>query len=129
MEWIEKNKGALLHDAKDIIESSRLQAYRSVNESLVRRNWMLGKRINEEILYGEKRASYGSEVIKNLSSELTHIYGKGFNKNNLYAFVQFYKIFPTLSGKSKLLSWSHFVESLELAKELGKEKNMKNLEG
>ena len=29
---------------------------------------------------------------------------------------------------SRQLSWSHFVESLELAKELGEEKNMKDLE-
>lgn len=112
-----KNTGDLLKDAKAIIEQMRQEAFRSVNRSLIQRNWMLGKRIEEEILRGEKRASYGSEVIKKLSSELTDIYGKGFNKNNLYAFVQFYKIFPTLSGKSELLSWSHYMLLLSVTDE------------
>ncbi len=104
-----KGSGGLLKDAQGIIEQARQEAYRSVNIAMLQRNWLLGKRISEEILRGENRAEYGNEVIKKLSEELTDIYGKGFNKNNLYAFVQFYKIFPTLSGKSELLSWSHYM--------------------
>ena len=104
-----ENGGSLLKDAQGIIEQARQEAYRSVNIAMLQRNWLLGKRISEEILRGENRAEYGNEVIKKLSEELTDIYGKGFNKNNLYAFVQFYKIFPTLSGKSELLSWSHYM--------------------
>ena len=104
-----ENGGSLLTDAQCIIEQARQEAYRSVNIAMLQRNWLLGKRISEEILRGENRAEYGNEVIKKLSEELTDIYGKGFNKNNLYAFVQFYKIFPTLSGKSELLSWSHYM--------------------
>ena len=104
-----KGSDSLLKDAQGIIEQARQEAYRSVNIAMLQRNWLLGKRISEEILRGENRAEYGNEVIKKLSEELTDIYGKGFNKNNLYAFVQFYKIFPTLSGKSELLSWSHYM--------------------
>lgn len=104
-----ENGGSLLKDVQGIIEQARQEAYRSVNIAMLQRNWLLGRRISEEILRGENRAEYGNEVIKKLSEELTDIYGKGFNKNNLYAFVQFYKIFPTLSGKSELLSWSHYM--------------------
>ena len=104
-----ENGGSLLKDVQGIIEQARQEAYRSVNTAMLQRNWLLGRRISEEILRGENRAEYGNEVIKKLSEELTDIYGKGFNKNNLYAFVQFYKIFPTLSGKSELLSWSHYM--------------------
>lgn len=104
-----KDGGSLLKDVQGIIEQARQEAYRSVNIAMLQRNWLLGRRISEEILRGENRAEYGNEVIKKLSEELTDIYGKGFNKNNLYAFVQFYKIFPTLSGKSELLSWSHYM--------------------
>ncbi len=103
------DNGDLLADAKSIIEQARQNAYRSINLAMLQRNWMLGKRISEEILRGENRAEYGNELIKKLSEELTDIYGKGFNKNNLYCFVQFYKIFPTVSGKSEFLSWSHYV--------------------
>ena len=106
---------SLLNDAQHIIEGARQQAARSINVVLLQRNWLLGKRISEELLNGEARAEYGAEVIGNLSRELTLLYGKGFNKNNLYAFVQFYKIFPTLSGKSELLTWSHYTLLLSVS--------------
>jgi len=112
-----QNSGHLLKDARSIIEQARQEAYRSVNIAMIQRNWLLGKRISEEILLGENRAEYGREVIKKLSKELTDIYGKGFNKNNLYGYLQFYKIFPTLSGKSELLSWSHYVLLLSVSDE------------
>ena len=103
----------LVKDACTIIDSARDYAYQSINRALVERNWFLGYRISIEELKGKDRADYGLEVIKNLSKELTKIYGKGFTKTNLYNFLQFYKYFPeifhTVCGKSKrLLSWSHY---------------------
>lgn len=103
----------LLTDAKQIIETTKQYAFRSINLAMLQRNWLLGKRISDEILKGENRAEYGAEVIQKLSKELTAIYGKGFGKNNLYRYVQFYKffstIFPTPLGKSELLTWSHYI--------------------
>lgn len=112
-----KYDNSLLQDAQNIIEQSRQKAYNSVNVAILQRNWLLGKRISEEILKGETRADYGDHVIIQLSQELNQIYGKGYNKNNLYDFVRFYKIFPTLSGKSELLSWSHYVLLISIADE------------
>ena len=108
------NSGDLLFDARNIIDASRKAAYRAINVVMLQRNWLLGKRIHEEILGGKDRADYGAEIVKSLSKRLTEIYGRGFNKNNLYAFVDFYKIFPTLSGKSELLSWSHYYLLLDV---------------
>ena len=70
----------------------------------------MGYRIAEETLNGNKRAEYGSEVIKKLAKELIKLYGKGFTKSNLYSFINFIQCIQTLSGKStnKLLSWSHY---------------------
>lgn len=103
----------LLNDARSIIEESQRFAYQAVNVALVRRNWLLGRRIAEEELRGEDRAEYGAEVIKGLSKELTRQYGKGFNKPNLHRFVQFYKAFPEIVSTAwrqshPLLSWSHY---------------------
>lgn len=100
-------------DAKQIISDAQRYAYHAVNVALVQRNWLLGKRIAEEELRGENRAEYGAALIKNLSSELTAEYGKGFTKTNLYQFTNFYKLFPEIfhspSGKSSvLLSWTHY---------------------
>lgn len=109
----QKGTSDVLQDMRGIIESARESAYQAVNVALVKRNWLLGRRIAEEELNGGSRAEYGLEIIKTLSKELTDEYGKGFAKTNLYSFYSFYKAFPdifqTASGKSlPLLSWSHY---------------------
>lgn len=103
----------ILNDVQTIIEVSQKEAYRSVNTILSQRNWLIGYRIAEEELAGEKRAEYGVEVIKKLSRELTEKYGKGYTKTNLYNFYRFYKCFPEIfhpvSGKSAFkLTWTHY---------------------
>lgn len=104
----------ILTDAKNIIDFAKSYAIKSVNWTLVQRNWLLGERIALEELKGENRAEYGKKVIKNLSKQLTEIYGSGFTKTNLYNFYNFYKtyadIFHTVCGKSLImyLDWSHF---------------------
>lgn len=107
-----ENTGDIFKDAQNIIEQTRKYAYQAVNTAMIHRNWMLGKRIADEELQGENRAEYGKEVIKKLSEYLSKIYGKGFTKSNLYQFIQFYKFFPdifhTPSGKSQILSWTHY---------------------
>ena len=106
------NTGDIYKDAQNIIEQTRNYAYQAINTALVQRNWQLGKRIAEEEMQGENRAEYGKEVIKQLSDYLSKMYGKGFTKSNLYQFVQFYKSFPeifhSVSGKSTILSWTHY---------------------
>ena len=103
----------LFNQASTVIEQARSTAYRQINETLVRRNWEIGRLIAEEELKGEDRAKYGATIIKELSKRLTDTYGKGFTKTNLYGFTQFYKMFPnifhTLCGKfNRILSWSHY---------------------
>lgn len=108
----------LVSDSRAIIEAARHQAYMAVNTAMVERNWLLGKRIAEEELKGKDRATYGGEIIKGLARELTALYGKGFTKTNLYQFVQFYKYFPQIfhavSGKSVLLTWTHYRTLLQV---------------
>lgn len=105
------NSGNLLTDAKEIIESARAYAYSSINAALVLRNWLLGRRISEENLQGD-RAEYGLQEIKSLSQELGKLYGKGFDASNLYRFVKFNEYFPNIldsvSRKSTILSWTHY---------------------
>ena len=106
------NTGDIFKDVQNIIEQTRNYAYQAVNVAMVQRNWLLGKRIADEELQGENRAEYGKEIIKRLADYLTNLYGKGFTKSNLYQFVQFYKFFPEIfhavSGKSQILSWTHY---------------------
>ena len=104
--------GDVLKDVQRIIDSSQKSAYHAVNLILLRRNWLIGKRIAEEALEGNDRAGYGAEIISSLSTKLTAQYGKGYTKTNLYYFVSFYEYYPeifhSVSGKSSLLSWTHY---------------------
>lgn len=125
---LQKRKTAFMHgelfrDSCNIIEQSQASAYRSVNEILVKRNWLLGKRIQQDVLK-EQRAEYGEQVVVNLAKALTNRYGKGFTKTNLYHFISFYQAWPNIfhavSGKCLStvddvcpntpirLSWTHY---------------------
>ena len=89
-----QNTDNVLEDVCSIINSARDYAYQAVNIALVERNWLIGYRIAEEELKGKDRAEYGTEIIKKLSKKLTKEYGKGFDRSNLYRFLNFYKNFP-----------------------------------
>ena len=100
---VKQETDGLYQDACTIIEQAQAVAYRAVNEVLIKRNWLLGMRIQREVLK-DKRAEYGEQVVKNLSIALVNKYGKGFQLANLYHFIAFYNYFPSIfyavSGKS-----------------------------
>lgn len=113
----------LLDQAIGIIETARNEAYRHINDDLVKRNWLLGKLIAEDELQHAERAKYGQETIKNLSRELTTKYGRGFSRRDLYNYLSFFKNWPqfyvasrsenqivySLSTQSHpILSWTHY---------------------
>lgn len=89
---------SLLADSQQIIEAAQQTAYRAVNEVLVRRNWLLGKRIAEENMNGTRIERYGAKTITDLADQLTNQYGKGFDKRALYRFVKFYQLYPEIMG-------------------------------
>ena len=92
----------LYKDACLIIDKAQQTAYHVVNEMLIKRNWLLGMRIQHEVLK-EQRAEYGKQVIQKLSAQLVTRYGNSFTKRNLYHFIDFYRLFPDIfhtgSGK------------------------------
>ena len=83
----------LFHDVCVVIEQAQQLAYRLVNETLIKRNWLLGMRIQHEVLK-DRRAEYGESIIKTLAKDLTGKYGAGFTKTNLYSFIGFYQCWP-----------------------------------
>lgn len=91
-------------EIRQIIDNAREAAYRLADLTLVRRNWLLGQRIAKEELGGADRAEYGAEIIKSLSRVLTNEYGKGFDKANLYHFLNFYKTFPIIKEHGRIVN-------------------------
>ncbi|NCC49731.1 MAG: DUF1016 domain-containing protein [Spartobacteria bacterium] len=101
---------ALLQDLKKLIERGRHQAVAAVNSALTVTYWHVGKRINEEVLHGE-RAEYGKQVVVSLAKELSALYGNSFEARNLRRMMQFAEVFPDFEIVSPLvsqLSWTHF---------------------
>ena len=98
-------------DVSQIIKQARETAYRAVDVTLLKRNWLLGKRITEEELKDTRTENYGLEIIKKLSKRLSVEFGKGFDTSNLYRFVQFYKLYPNIFdsvSQQSFLSWTHY---------------------
>ena len=107
MDKVPDSMSGLFQDACAIIEQARTTAYRAVNETLIKRNWLLGMRIQHEVLK-DKRAEYGEQVISNLANQLTQKYGRGFIKRNLHHFVDFFlkhsDFFHAVSGISEIVN-------------------------
>ena len=99
------NSDVLYQDACTIIDQAQVSAYRAVNETLIKRNWLLGMRINMDVIKAQ-RAEYGEQIVKSLAKALTNRYGEGFTKTNLYNYIGFYKTWPELfhavSGKNNV---------------------------
>ncbi len=89
-----QQESLLFQDACQIIEQAQAVAYRQINETLIKRNWLLGMRIQHEVLK-DKRAEYGESA--NVQTILHAVSAKSEN------------IFHALRAKSPIrLSWTHY---------------------
>lgn len=78
---------------KEILTTARKRVYHTANSAMVRAYWEIGKSIVEK-QGGEQRAEYGSQLIKELSKQMTADFGKGFTATNLKYMRKFYLTFP-----------------------------------
>jgi len=100
----------LVRDIRRLIEEARSTVATTVNATLTMLYWRVGKRINEEILKGE-RAEYGEKIVHALSAQLQQEYGRGFTKRNLFNMIRFAQVFPQeeiVAALRTQLSWTHF---------------------
>lgn len=110
----------LIIEIKEILQTARQNAYKAINTEMITAYWEVGKRIVEEEQKGEQRATYGKQLIKTLSHELTTSLGKGFTERSLREYRQFYLLFKdfeiwrTVYAK---LTWSHFQRVLRVSDE------------
>ena len=106
---------------KTILQTARDTAYKRVNFIMVEAYWSVGKQIVEEEQNGEDRAKYGSQLIKNLSKQLSSDFGKGFSSRNIRNMRQFYISFPIWQTVSAKLTWSHYILLLKLENQNARE--------
>ena len=98
----------LIQDAKQIIETARENAVRSVDFCRVQMYWNLGRRIFEEEQHGKKRADYGAYIVKSLAEKLEAEYGSGFGIRQIERARQFFLLYPIASAVRTQLNWSQY---------------------
>ena len=119
MEEIRENT-LIVHDIKQLILQSRQKVASTINAEITLLYWLVGKRINQEILK-YNRAEYGKQIISNLSQQLTQEYGKGWGEKQLLHCVRFAEIYKDeqiVYALRRELSWTHIRTILYLDDEL-----------
>ena len=92
----------------EIIETSRNNALRKVNEELIHMYWLVGEYLSVE----SKNAAFGDKYIDAISKEIQEMFPgiRGFNRRGLYRMKQFYELYRDNAIVSPLLtqlSWSN----------------------
>lgn len=129
----------LCSNSVELIHYARGLASKQVNMIQMMTYYSLGKWIVEVQQKGEKRAKYGSQVIKRLSDNLQSEFGKGFSEDTLSNMRKFYLIYKnriseTLFRKFAveksetalhlfeeelpfIVSWSHYLQLMRIQNE------------
>lgn len=114
----------------NLLTEARKRVLQTVNHTMVLTYFEIGRMIVEEEQHGKERADYGTQLLKNLSINLTSEFGKGFSQRNLEQMRQFYLVYSktqTVSAESSRsqvlsdifkLSWSHYLKLMRIEDEL-----------
>lgn len=89
------NLAEIIAETHEVFQSA---AVRSVNKYLTIRNWMIGFYIVEYEQNGKDRATYGANLVKNLSKQINK---KGLGFTNLKVSRQFYQNYSFLEAEIK----------------------------
>ena len=84
---------ALLPDLRHLINAARQRVAVTVNAELSLLYWQIGRRINSEVLRGQ-RAEYGKQIVSSVAKHLTSEYGKGWSERQLRYCLRVAEIFP-----------------------------------
>ena len=93
-----------------ILDEAKSKIYEAANNIMTYAYWNVGKRIIEQEQKGNRKAKYGSYLIKRLSQELSDEYGTGNSVANIRNCRQLYLTFPKESYGYSLIGkihWSH----------------------
>jgi len=82
----------------DLLAAARKFAKKQMDSTIVATYYEVGRMIVEREQQGQKRAKYGTQLIKGLSEYLTEQYGRGFSVVNLKSIRKFYHVYsPTVN--------------------------------
>jgi len=87
------NNDSLFSKIADLLIFARKSIVQSVHKTMSMTYFVIGRMIVEEEQNGKERATYGKQVLKELSKRLTSEFGKGFSVENLDRMRFFYKTY------------------------------------
>jgi predicted nuclease of restriction endonuclease-like (RecB) superfamily len=93
---------AFYKQVSDLLVAARKHAKRQMDNTVAVTRFLVGYMIVEREQQGQKRAKYGSQLMKGLSDYLTEHLGGGFSITNLKYMRTFYTVFA--SSKGQMLS-------------------------
>lgn len=98
----------LLTAIRTVLNQARTQLQQTVNHVMVKTYWEVGRLIVEDEQQGNKTASYGKQILKQLSKQLQDEFGTGFHERNLRRMRLFYQTYPIWTAVRSELSWTHY---------------------
>ena len=108
----------LLSRIATVYADGRAAAVQSVQRTFLLTYWQIGQTIVEFEQNGQARASYGSRLLTQLSTDLSHKFGKGFNRSGLNYMRLLYQRYPDKETLSHKLTWAHYVELVKIDHDL-----------
>jgi len=110
----------LYNEIVSLIEETKYVVQTQVNTGIIALYWNIGKKIKLDTLKNDK-PEYGKAVLEEISRRLSLQYGRGYSRPNVSRMIRFYTLYEDFSICSTLsnrLSWSHFVELLQLKEDV-----------
>jgi hypothetical protein len=84
-----------------VIRGARESIVRAVDTTMVNAYWHIGQHIIEEEQGGAKRATYGRELLKEVSAKLSKEFGRGFGVTTLEDIRKFYLAYTVMDNSEK----------------------------
>ena len=114
-----EEKNNYVENIKTLIENNIVEIKKrniQIENSKLFTNWNIGKEIVKA--ESENKIKYGNGFIKELSLELTKLYGKGYDYSSLRKMKQFYNTFPNCASLTRnFITWTHMCVILPIKDE------------
>lgn len=94
-----KTTDLLFSRISSLIERSRDRIVTTINVAMVYTNYEIGRYIVEDEQEGRHRASYGKNVLRDLSKRLTERFGSGWSVENLTLFRKFFTAYSNIANR------------------------------
>ena len=101
----------ITEDILALIHAAKTHIAREYNATHVYLAWLIGKRIEDELL-SHKRPDYGEKLVESIATTLTKTYGAGYTRSSIFRMMKFYRYYPDaqiVATLSRQLSWSHLI--------------------